>query len=77
LEGNHPEPFLTKRPTPPQEGNGGDYNLKGMLLFRGLLRRTNVLLAVIVASSRNDRLYRGFRGRAAVEEKYLYILTTI
>jgi len=23
LEGNHPEPFLMKRPTPPQEGNEG------------------------------------------------------
>ncbi len=45
-EVNHPEPFLMKRPTPPEEGNGGDYNLKGMLLFRGLLRRTCVLLAM-------------------------------
>jgi len=45
-EVHHPEPFLTKRPTPPEEGNEGDYNLKGMLLFRGLLRRTCVLLAM-------------------------------
>jgi len=46
LEGNHPDPFLTKRPTPPEEGNRGYCNLKGTLLFRGLLRR--------LAPSRND-----------------------
>jgi len=45
-EVNHPEPFLMKRPTPPEEGNGGDCNLKGALLLRGLLCRSRMLLAM-------------------------------
>ena len=40
-EVNHPEPFLMKRPTPPQEGNGGDCNLKESMLLRRLPRRAS------------------------------------
>jgi len=50
-EVNHPEPFLMKRPTPPEEGNGGDCNLKGAMPLRGLPRRAEALLAVKVTSS--------------------------
>jgi len=46
LEGNHPEPFLAKRPTPLEEGNGGDYNLKGALPLRGAASSHDVLLAM-------------------------------
>jgi len=61
-EVNHPEPFLMKRPTPPEEGNGGDCNLKGALPLRGLLRRTTVLLAMTGVGCYFKRvlLLRGF-----------------